>query len=67
MSGKGNKLSINNPYIAKQATNGKMLGTYFGITRDTQDAQRRGRIAVFIPRFFDNSADDDVSANWFTC
>ncbi len=67
MSGKGNKLSIKNPYIAKQATNGKMLGTYFGITRDTQDAQRRGRIAVFIPSFFDNAAKDDVSANWFNC
>ena len=67
MSGKGNKLSIKNPYIAKQATDGKMLGTYFGITRDTQDAQRRGRIAVFIPSFFDNSSKDDVAANWFNC
>lgn len=67
MSGKGGKLSINNPYIAKQATSGKMLGTYFGVTRDHQDAQRRGRIAVFIPSFFDNSDKDDVAANWFNC
>lgn len=67
MSSKGGKLSIKNPYIAKQATNGKLLGTYFGVTRDHKDAQRRGRIAVFIPSFFDNADKEDVSANWFNC
>jgi hypothetical protein len=67
MSGKGGRLSLRNPYISKQATEGKMLGTYYGITRDTQDAQRRGRIAVFIPSFFDSSQPEDVAANWFNC
>ena len=63
----GNKLSANNPRIKEQMMQGKLLGVYFGITRDTQDAQRRGRIAVFIPSFFDAPDKDDVSANWFNC
>ena len=67
MSGKGSRTSRNNPRIKEQMTQGKLLGVYFGITRDTQDAQRRGRIAVFIPSFFDAPDKDDVAANWFNC
>ncbi len=63
----GNKLSISNPRIKEQMMQGKLLGVFMGITRDTQDAQRRGRIAVFIPSFFDAPDKDDVSANWFNC
>ena len=64
-----NGISLKNPYI-KDNLNGanKLLGVYTGYTRDTKDeAQLRGRIAVFIPAFFDNSAPDDVSSNWFNC
>lgn len=67
MAGKGSKISRNNPRIKEQMMQGKLMGVYFGITRDTQDAQRRGRIAVFIPSFFDSSQPDDVAANWFNC
>lgn len=67
MAGKGSRTSRNNPRIKEQMTQGKLLGVYMGITRDTQDAQRRGRIAVFIPSFFDAPDKDDVSANWFNC
>ena len=63
----GNKLSASNPRIKEQMMRGKLLGVYIGITRDTQDAQRRGRIAVFIPSFFDSSQPDDVATNWFNC
>jgi len=63
----GNKLSATNPRIKEQMMQGKLLGVYMGITRDTQDAQRRGRIAVFIPSFFDAPDKDDVAANWFNC
>ena len=63
----GHKLSINNPFIKKQAMHGKLMGTYKGLTRDTQDAQRRGRIAVFIPSFFDPQNADDKSQNWLNC
>ena len=67
MAGKGSRTSRNNPRIKEQMTQGKLLGVYFGVTRDTQDAQRRGRIAVFIPSFFDAPDKDDVAANWFNC
>jgi hypothetical protein len=63
----GHKLSFNNPYIKKQAMHGKLMGTYKGLTRDTQDAQRRGRIAVFIPSFFDHQDADDKAVNWLNC
>lgn len=64
-----NGISLKNPYI-KDNLNGanKLLGVYTGFTRDTKDeAQLRGRIAVFIPVFFDSSDASDVSANWFNC
>ena len=67
MAGKGSRTSRNNPRIKEQMTQGKLLGVYFGVTRDTQDAQRRGRIAVFIPSYFDAPDKDDVAANWFNC
>ena len=63
----GGKLSKSNPYIRSNLTHGKLLGVYAGVTRDHQDAQRRGRIAVFIPAFFDSGDKDDVAANWFNC
>lgn len=66
---KPNNISLKNPYIRDNliGTN-KLLGIYTGYTRDHKDeSQLRGRIAVFIPAFFDCGETDDVSANWFNC
>ena len=66
---KPNNISLKNPYIRDNliGTN-KLLGIYTGYTRDHKDeSQLRGRIAVFIPAFFDSGENDDVSANWFNC
>ena len=68
-----NNISNRNPYIRDYLTKtNKLLGIYTGFTRDHKDeAQLRGRIAVFIPAFFDcpgpNGAVDDVKSNWFNC
>ena len=64
-----NGISLKNPYIRDNLNRAnKLLGVYTGYTRDTKDeAQLRGRIAVFIPVFFDSSDQSDVSANWFNC
>ena len=64
-----NNISSRNPYIRDYLTKtNKLLGIYTGFTRDHKDeTQLRGRIAVFIPAFFDSSDAQDVSANWFNC
>lgn len=64
-----NNISNRNPYIRDYLTKtNKLLGIYTGFTRDHKDeAQLRGRIAVFIPAFFDSSDAEDVSSNWFNC
>jgi hypothetical protein len=64
-----NNISNKNPYIRDYLTKtNKLLGIYTGFTRDHKDeAQLRGRIAVFIPAFFDSSDAEDVSSNWFNC
>ena len=49
-----------------ELVNAKHHGIYMGVTRDSQDAQRRGRIAVFVPAFF-GAPDADVVDNWITC
>ena len=64
-----NNISLKNPYIRDNliGTN-KLLGIYTGYTRDHKDeAQLRGRIAVFIPAFFDCGDASDVKSNWFNC
>ena len=63
-----NGQSLKNPFIKQYLTGSKLLGVYTAFTRDHKDeAQLRGRIAVFIPAFFDNGDASDVSANWFNC
>lgn len=63
-----NGKSLRNPFIKQYLTGNKLLGVYTAFTRDHKDeAQLRGRIAVFIPAFFDNGDASDVSANWFNC
>ena len=63
-----NGQSLRNPFIKQYLTGNKLLGVYTAFTRDHKDeAQLRGRIAVFIPAFFDSGDASDVSANWFNC
>ena len=68
MAVRPNNISLRNPFIKQYLTSNKLLGIYTGFTRDHKDeAQLRGRIAVFIPAFFDCGDASDVSANWFNC
>jgi hypothetical protein len=64
-----NGISLKNPYIRDNLIgSNKLMGTYSGFTRDTKDeAQLRGRIAVFIPAFFDNGDPGTIKTNWFNC
>jgi len=66
-----NNISLKNPYIKDNliGTN-KLMGIYTGFTRDHKDeAQLRGRIAVFIPAFFDCNDENagTKKINWFNC
>ena len=64
----GSNISATNPLLKQYATQGKWLGVYTGFTRDTKDTnQLRGRIAVYIPAFFNASSLADESPNWFIC
>jgi len=64
----GSNISSTNPLLASYATHGKFLGVYTGRTRDTKDSnQLRGRIAVYIPAFFNASTLADEAPNWFIC
>jgi len=64
MMSRGSKVSKKS--FKDELVNTKHHGIYMGITRDSQDAQRRGRIAVFVPAFF-GAPDADVVDNWITC
>ncbi len=64
----GSNISSTNPLLKQYATHGKFLGIYTGYTRDTKDTnQLRGRIAVYIPAFFNASNLADEAPNWFIC
>lgn len=64
----GSNISSSNPLLKQYATHGKFLGVYSGVTRDTKDTnQLRGRIAVYIPAFFNSSNLADEAPNWFIC
>ena len=64
----GSNISSTNPLLKAYATQGKWLGVYTGFTRDHKDAnQLRGRIAVYIPAFFNASSLADDAPNWFIC
>ena len=64
-----NGISLKNPYIRDNLIgSNKLLGTYTGYTRDHKDeAQLRGRIAVFVPAFFDCGDPGTIKTNWFNC